>query len=358
MAETVVKPSYPAEGVLLLTLSRPSKRNAFTSQMGDELVTALDAASRDAAVRAVVVTGDPAGGAFCAGADLSGDNGFAGGKGVAGELKRDTAGEGAKAAQMGDELKAGLAHLSGGKEVAGEAKRDVAGEGVKAARPKPSMSTHRDEGGFTSLAALRCTKPVIAAVNGAAVGVGLAFPTACDIRIVAENAKIGFPMAARGLVNESISSYLLPRIVGPGFAKELVFTGRVFVASEAPRFAPGLFNYILPQEQVLPKALELAKEIASNTSGMSVAMCKSLMDQAWDSTPEEAMINESMCLFYVNNVKKGDVKEGISSFLQKRKPKWVHDAWDDLPDFLPFAPKIDVRPGRLRRERPDGLSRL
>merc|ERR1711933_386508 len=104
---------------------------------------------------------------------------------------------------------------------------------------------------------------------------------------------------------------------GAGFAKELVFTGRVFFARDAHRYAPGLFNYVLPREEVVPKALELAKEIAASTSALSVVMCKQLMDDGWEASPEEAMLNESKCLYYVNNVRNEDVKEGVSAFLAK-----------------------------------------
>lgn len=156
--------------------------------------------------------------------------------------------------------------------------------------------------------------------------------------------QVGFPMAARGLVNESISSYLLPRIVGPGFAKELVFTSRIFRAKDAP---PGLFNHVVPAGDVLQTAVRIGQEIATNSSGMSVAMCKSLMDEGLEAgSPEQAMLNESACMHWVNASKTGDVREGIGAFLQKRRPQWVHDAWDDLPDFLPFRQPLDVRPGR------------
>ena len=151
--------SRPALGTLLLTLNRPQSRNAVTGAMIDHLVAALDEASEDASVRAVVITGNPAGKAFCAGADLNpGVSGFG---------------------------------TSGG------------GGGGGGGGPRPPLAaTYRDGGGYSSLAALRCTKPVIAALNGSAVGWGLAFPLAADIRIVSASAKVGFTMAARGLVNE------------------------------------------------------------------------------------------------------------------------------------------------------------
>eukprot|EP00510_Aplanochytrium_minuta_P005036 CAMPEP_0184014222 /NCGR_PEP_ID=MMETSP0954-20121128/5508_1 /TAXON_ID=627963 /ORGANISM="Aplanochytrium sp, Strain PBS07" /LENGTH=272 /DNA_ID=CAMNT_0026294617 /DNA_START=6 /DNA_END=821 /DNA_ORIENTATION=- len=272
MPETipVVLQSFPAKNVLMLTLSRPKARNAVTGQMISELVSILDRASKDEAVKAIVVTGDPQGRAFCAGADLN---------------------------VMGGEV-----------PESSDAKKQI-----------ESLATFRDGGGLSSLAALRCTKPIIAAINGAAVGWGLAFPLAADFRIAAEDAKCGFPMASRGLVNESLSSILLPRLVGPGYAKELVYTGRIFKAKDA---VPGLFNYILPAEKVVAKAVEIGKEIASNSSTLSVALCKTLMDSGWNSTPEAAFLHESKCLYFVQRVKTEDVKEGIASFLEKRQPEW------------------------------------
>jgi enoyl-CoA hydratase/carnithine racemase len=141
-------------------------------------------------------------------------------------------------------------------------------------------------------------------------------------------------MASRGLVNESCSSWLLPRLIGAGKAKELVFTGRVFRAAEAETEAPGLFNYVLPEAEVLPKALALADEIASSAGALSVALCKGLMDAGWEGTPEDAMLAESQALYHVNSVKNRDLREGIASFLEKRAPRWVHDAWEDLPGFF------------------------
>merc|ERR1719169_164467 len=102
-------------------------------------------------------------------------------------------------------------------------------------------------------------------------------------------------------------------------------------AKELTRLCPQLFNYVLPGQEVLPKALELAEEIAANSSPLSVAMCKRLMDSSWNATPEEAMLKESWSLYHVNHVKNGDLKEGMKAFLEKRPAKWVHDSWEDLP---------------------------
>ena len=296
--EGPVLSSRPRPGVLLLTLNRPAARNAVTADMIARLVAALDAASSDASVRAVVISANPEGRAFCAGADLSpGTSGFA-----------------------------------------PRAKKGPGGSGFSAA-------AFRDGGGYSTLAALRCTKPVIAAINGAAVGWGLAFPLGCDMRVTCADAKVGFTMTARGLVNESVSSWLLPRLVGAGAAKELVFTARVIPAKHAPA---GLFNYVLPTvEEVLPRALALAEECAANAGALAIGLSKALMDAAWECTPEQAMLHESAALHHVNYVCTADVREGISAFLHKRRPVWKHDAWHDLPAAHPFrAPPRDVRPVR------------
>ena len=277
--------SRPQPDILLITLNRPQNRNAVTGSMISSFCKALENASVDSSIRVVVITGNPLGRAFCAGADLSPQAG-------------------------------------------------AFGQATKKKSAVPHVANFRDGGGFSSLAALRCTKPIIAAINGSAVGWGLAITLACDIRIVSEKAKCGFTMVARGLVNESCSSYLLPRIIGNGKAKELVFTGRVFKASDASVEAPGLFNYIVPEDQVLTRALEIGREIADNASGMAVATCKYLMDESWDVTIEETMLMESEALHHVSYIKKKDLKEGIASFLERRKPTWVHDAWDDLPRFV------------------------
>lgn len=116
---------------------------------------------------------------------------------------------------------------------------------------------------------------------------------------------------------------------------------KVFRAREAP---PGLFNYCLPLAEVVPKAIAIASEIAGNTSALSVALCKALMEEGLVCTPEQAMLNESKAMHHLNYTKKEDVKEGIASFLEKRAPRWVANGWKDLPSWLPFRAKIEVRP--------------
>jgi enoyl-CoA hydratase/carnithine racemase len=285
MATVITTRPFP--NILLVTLNRPKHRNTVGEDLIPLFCQIINAASIDTSVRAIIVTGNPDGRAFCAGADLSPETGAFG------------------------------VHKDPSKK-----------------RTVPDVANFRDGGGYSTLAALRCTKPIIAAINGAAVGWGLAITLACDIRIAAENAKVGFTMVARGLVNESCSSWLLPRIVGPGKANELIMTGRVFLARDSAKEAPGLFNYVLPENQVVRKALDIAQEISTNASGMAVSTCKFMMQEGWDTTVEESMLMESEALHHVTFLKSKDLKEGITSFIEKREPSWVYNSFDDLPRFV------------------------
>ena len=274
-------------GVATVTLNRPDEMNAFTPTMRTELVGIFAEADRDDAVRVIVVTG--AGKAFCAGADLS----------------------------------------SGGSTF----DRDVR-EGRKV-----SVNEHRDGGGQTTLAIFKCRKPVIAAINGHAVGVGITMTLAMDIRVVAEDAKIGFVFTRRGIVPEACSSWFLPRIVGISKAAELVYTGRIFRAGEEAN--SGLFNYVMPGDQVLPKAMAIAKEIAENTSAVSVALSKGLLWHGLgEDDPQSVHLLDSRCIFWTGREK--DAYEGVQSFLEKRPPKFTMSASTDMPDFYPWwkEPKV------------------
>jgi len=274
-------------GVALVTLNRPDKMNAFTPTMRNELIEIFKEADRDDAVRVVVVTG--AGTAFCAGADLSG---------------------GGSTFDRSEE------------------------EGRKI-----RISDYRDGGGQTTLAIFRCRKPVIAAMNGHAVGLGITMTLVMDIRVVAEDAKIGFVFARRGVHLEACSSWFLPRIVGISKAAELVYTGRVFRAEEEA--APGLFNYVVPSDQVLPKALEIAKEIAENTSAISVALSKGLLWHGLgEKDPQSAHLIESRSFFWAGQQK--DSYEGIQSFLEKRAPNFTMKPSSDMPDFYPWWKETKV----------------
>ncbi|MFO8165409.1 MAG: enoyl-CoA hydratase-related protein [Desulfatiglandales bacterium] len=274
-------------GVATITLHRPNKLNAVTERMRDELIKIFAEANRDDMVRVVVVTG--AGEAFCAGADLShGGSTFD-------EIKKD------------------------GRNV--------------------TISEHRDGGGQISLAIFNCRKPVIAAINGHAVGVGITMTLPMDMRIVAEDAKIGFVFTRRGVVPEACSSWFLPRIVGISKATEFIYTGRLFRAAEEVN--SGLFNYVVPRDEVLPKAMTIAKEIKDHTSAVSVTLSKALLWHGLaEEDPQSTHLIDSRCFFWAGRQK--DAYEGIQSFLDKRPPKFTMSASTDMPDFYPWwkEPKV------------------
>lgn len=275
------------EGIAVVTLNRPEQMNAFTHVMATELERIFAEADRDDTVRAVVVTG--AGKAFCAGADLS-----------AGEATFDSS--------MTEDRKV-------------------------------SIAEHRDRGGKVALAIFNCRKPVIGAINGHAVGVGITMTLAMDIRIVAADAKIGFVFARRGVVPEACSSWFLPRIVGIARATELIYTGRVFKPEEEA--ASGLFNYVLPPEEVLPKALAIAGEIAMQTSAVSVALSKALLWHGLtEKDPQSVHLIDSRCFHWCG--RQQDAHEGILSFLEKRSPDFKLSPTRDMPDFYPWwkEPKV------------------
>ncbi|MBV9292232.1 MAG: enoyl-CoA hydratase/isomerase family protein, partial [Frankiales bacterium] len=209
------------DGILTITLHRPDKLNAFTPTMKDELIDAFTRADADDAVRAVVVTG--AGRAFCAGADLSGG-------GDTFDVKR---------------------------------------------RGGTVDSAPRDGGGLVSLRIYEMRKPVIGAINGPAVGVGVTMTLPMDVRLASESAKFGFVFTRRGIVPEAASTWFLPRLVGPSQAIEWLATGRVFDAVEA--LAGGLVRSTHPADELLPAAYALAREIADDTSAVSVALARQLM---------------------------------------------------------------------------------
>jgi enoyl-CoA hydratase/carnithine racemase len=274
-------------GVATVTLYRPDKMNALTQTMRKELVEIFMAADQDDSVRAVVVKG--AGKAFCAGADLS----------------------------------------SGG---------SAFDRSVQEGR-KVNLSGHRDGGGQISLAIFRCRKPVIAAINGHAVGVGITMTLPMDIRIVSEDARIGFVFTRRGVVPEACSSWFLPRIVGISKAAEWVYTGRVFRASEEA--TSGLFNYVVPRDRVLEKAMTIASEIVENTSAVSVALSKALLWHGLaEGDPQSAHLIDSRCFYWMGHQK--DSREGVESFLEKRPPKFPMKVSSDMPDFYPWwkEPKV------------------
>ncbi|MBW2112917.1 MAG: crotonase/enoyl-CoA hydratase family protein [Deltaproteobacteria bacterium] len=268
-------------GVATVTLNRPEKMNAFTHTMRRELIELFTLADQDDGVRVVLVTG--AGRAFCAGADLS-----------------------------------------GGGSTFDRSRKSQIGE-------------HRDGGGQVALSIFRCRKPVIAAINGHAVGIGITMTLAMDMRIAAEDAKIGFVFARRGVVPEACSSWFLSRIVGIAKATEFVYTGRIFRALEEVN--SGLFNYVVPGSRVLDKAMEIAREIADHTSAVSVALSKALLWHGLsEDDPQSVHLVDSRCFYWMG--RQGDAKEGIESF--KRPPRFTMKASTDMPDFYPWwkEPKV------------------
>jgi enoyl-CoA hydratase/carnithine racemase len=265
------------DGVLTITLHRPERLNAFTTRMMHELIDAFDRADADDAVRAIIVTG--AGRAFCAGADLGGG---------------------------GDTF-----NYRGGEPI----------------------DQHRDGGGRVTLRIFESKKPIIAAINGAAVGVGATMTLPMDIRIAARGARMGFVFARRGIVPEACSSWFLPRLVGISRAMEWVATGRVFSAEEA--LAGGLVSRIVEPEALLDAARGLAREIADNTAAVSVALARQLLWRMLGADhPMEAHKVDSQCIYWAGQ--QADAKEGVTSFLEKRPARFTLRPSQDMPPFYPW----------------------
>jgi enoyl-CoA hydratase/carnithine racemase len=267
-----------ADHVLTITLDRPDRLNAFTPTMARELIEAFDRSDADDDVRAVIVTG--AGRGFCAGADLGGGGGTFD--------WRDREG--------GD------------------------------------VGVPRDGGGQVTLRIFDSLKPVIAAINGPAVGVGITMTLPMDVRIAASGAKIGFVFARRGIVPEACSSWFLPRLVGISQAMEWVATGRVFDAEEA--LAGGLVRSVHPADEVLGVAQELAAEIASEAAPVSVALARRLMwTMLGASHPMEAHRADSRAMF--SRGRSSDAFEGVTSFLEKRPAEFSDRVSEGLPELFP-----------------------
>ena len=269
-----------AGGVATVTLHRPEKLNAVTSVLLRELIAAFDAADADDAVRAVIVTG--AGRAFCAGADLS-----------------------------------------GGTRTFDRAKPEGAG----------ADSLHRDGGGLVSLRIYDMKKPVIAAINGPAVGFGITMTLPMDIRIASSSARMGFVFSRRGVVPEACSTWFLPRLVGMQRAAEWVYTGRVFGAEEARE--GGLVSRVVSPEALMETALALAREIADNTSAVSVALARQMMWKLLGADhPIEGHRLDSRGMAWTG--RSADAREGIAAFLEKRQPRFPLKPSQDMPPFYPW----------------------
>ncbi len=267
------------DNILTLTLNRPDKLNAFTGHMLGELIDALDRADADDEVRAIIFTG--AGRGFCAGADLSG----------------------------------------------GSSTFDSASRGDREDNLQP------DGGGVLTLRLFECLKPVIAACNGPAVGVGATMQCAMDIRLASEKAKYGFVFAKRGIVPEAASSWFLPRIVGISQALEWCYSGRVFEAQEAleKRFVRSVHE----PDQLMPAARELAKMFAHETSAISIAMIRQMMwKMATADHPMEAHKVDTRGVYYTG--KSADAAEGVQSFLEKRPASFPNKVSEDMPPFFPW----------------------
>src|SRR5947209_3408540 len=263
--------------VFTITLNRPDRLNAWTQTMCTELIDAFDRADADDEVRAIIMTG--AGRAYCAGADLS----------------------------------------AGGETFDARSRESVAGH-------------DRDNGGVFTLRIFECTKPVIGAINGAAVGVGATMTLPMDVRLASENARFGFVFTRRGIVPEACSSWFLPRVVGISRAMEWVATGRVFSAQEA--LDGGLVRSVHPAGELLDAARALAEEIAENAAPVSVALARKMMwTMLGAQHPVEAHRTDSKAMFHRGQ--SADVVEGVTSFLEKRPAKFSDRVSAGLPEIQP-----------------------
>jgi enoyl-CoA hydratase/carnithine racemase len=279
------------DGIATLTLNRPDKLNAFNTLMMQEMIAAFDQTDADDSVRVVIVTG--AGRAFCAGADLS----------------------------------------------AGAATFDYSTRGGEDKEARTLDGVQRDGGGLLTLRIYDSLKPVIAAVNGPAVGVGVTMQLAMDIRMASTDARYGFVFSRRGINPEACSSWFLPRLVGVQTALEWCYSGRVFPAQEA--LEKGLVRSLHAPEDLLPAARALAREIADNTAPVSIALTRQLIwRMAGASHPMEAHMADSRGIQARGAMP--DAKEGVTSFLEKRLPQYPDRVSTDLPNIWEHwsAPKF------------------
>lgn len=274
-----------SERILTITIDRPEKANAYTEQMREEMISALDEAYNDDEIRVIIFTANPDGKNYCAGMDLS----------AAGSTFDYTA---------------------------------------------VSEMNHRDGGGQLCLKIYESNKPIIGAINGPAVGIGFTMTLPMDFRIVSNKAKLGAVFVRRGIVNDGCSSYFLPRIIGMANAMYMVMTGKVITAAEAEKL--GLVTQLAEPEDVYSAARALALDLAKNTAPVSVALVRRLMWQMQGaSDPMEAHEIESRLLYWVGQQK--DADEGIRSFLEKRSPEYSMSPTKDMPSFYPWWPKQAFR---------------
>ncbi len=276
-----------ADHVATITLNRPDRLNAFTGTMMNEIIDALDHTDADDDVRAVIVTG--AGRGFCAGADLGGG---------------------------------GETFAKGGSDVQTE------------------VGIPRDGGGLVSLRIFDSTKPVIGAINGAAVGVGVTMTLPMDIRLASEHAKFGFVFTRRGIVPEACSSWFLPRLVGISQAAEWCYSGRVFPATEAHE--GGLVRSVHAADDLLPAAQAIATDIAENSAPVSVALTRQMLWRMLGAShPMEAHRADSRGIAFRGP--SADAREGVESFLEKRPAEYSNSVSEELPDLFPnwVAPQFE-----------------
>ena len=270
--------------ILTITLNRPERMNAFTTPMAHEVIDALAAADDNDDVRAIVFTG--AGRAYCAGADL---------------------GSGSATFDYGE-----------------------ASETVDI----------RDTGGLVTLAMYNCKKPLIGAINGAAVGIGATMTLPMDIRLASEKARFGFVFARRGIVPEAASSWFLPRIVGISQAMEWCMKGHVFGAEEA--LAGGLVKSVHPEDQLLEAAYAIARDIADNAAPVSVALTRQMLWRMLGAShPMEAHQIDSRGVYYRG--KQADAQEGVMSFMEKRPARFTNTVSQDMPEFFPWWEEPDFK---------------
>lgn len=266
--------------IIILKLHRPAARNAFTDTLASSLIRAFDLLSADPRVKAIILTSsDPDNKIFCAGMDFNAKHGSFG----------------------------------------------------------PTIREHRDGGGQVTLAMHRCNKPIVAAVNGSAVGVGITMTLPCAVRVASEQAKIGFVFGRRGFNMEACSSFYLPRLIGTSKAVHLVTTGSVYPATH--HLLSDLFSEVVPPAQVLPRALSIAEEIAGNVSTVAARVMRDMIYRT-PSSPEEAHLLESRIFYDLYNGK--DSKEGVQSFLEKRPPKFESTMEKDAPSAWPWWDELKV----------------
>lgn len=294
-----------SDQIATITLNRPDRLNAFTQLMAAEIVAALDLVDGDDDVRALIITGE--GKSFCAGADLS--------AGTA-TFDYDAAGDSSPGSAASD-ANDPIAAFYGGID-------DMRGDHPDAIR---------DTGGIVVLRMYRCTKPIIAAIRGDAVGIGVTMCLPADIRLASRTARFGFVFNARGLVPEATSSWFLPRIVGISTALEWCYSAKLISADEA--LAGGLVRSLHAPHELVADARKLAQRFISGSAPVSAALTRQMMWRGMGAThPMEAHLVDSRAV--AAQGRGSDVVEGITSFLEKRPPVWTQSVPADLPDWYPW----------------------